>query len=268
MDPFRDSLIAGLIVFLIMILRKCSKLLNAHAGRTLLGRWPLPVVDLVEIDPLFAENELGVSRDIEVRFLGGASPSSPSTMESWILAVLSKRALNMFEFGTCTGHTTYVWGLNSSEQAKITTLTLTPDHFDSYQVEEGDDQNDMLNARNESRFQDFLYSNTPVEHKITQLFGDSKIFDPSPYENSMDLIFIDGSHAASYVMSDTSKALRMLKPGGIILWHDYHAHITPGVFKTLNTLCDQLNLKRITNTTLAYHRNDCVEQSYSIARAA
>ncbi len=61
----------------------------------------------------------------------------------------------------------------------------------------------------------------PEEEKITQLFCDSKHFDEKPYTGKMDLIFIDGSHAFSYVMSDSEKAFKMIAPNSIILWHDY-----------------------------------------------
>ena len=36
----------------------------------------------------------------------------------------------------------------------------------------------------------------------------------------MDLIFVDGAHSYEYVKNDTVKGLEMLRPGGIIAWHD------------------------------------------------
>ena len=44
-----------------------------------------------------------------------------SDYETWILSLMSKISLNIFEFGTCSGKTTYIMALNSPPQAKIKT---------------------------------------------------------------------------------------------------------------------------------------------------
>ena len=50
-----------------------------------------------------------------------------SDYESWIIASFSKISKNIFEFGTCSGKTTYLMALNSTNDAKITSITLDPD---------------------------------------------------------------------------------------------------------------------------------------------
>ena len=112
--------------------------------------------------------------------------------------------------------------------------------------------------RSESAFDSFIYSGTPVEHKITQLFRDSKRFDETPYLKQCDLIFIDGSHAYSYVKNDTEKGLRMLKEGGLLLWHDYRYRNleTRGVRQYLDELSETLPLIRLDETTIVAYRND------------
>lgn len=45
----------------------------------------------------------------------------------------------------------------------------------------------------------------------------------------MDVIFIDGDHGAEAVRHDTELARAIVRPGGIIIWHDYsnpEAHVT------------------------------------------
>jgi len=57
--------------------------------------------------------------------------------------------------------------------------------------------------------------------RIEQLFGDSTTFDFSAFENSIDLFFVDGFHTYANAIVDTRAAWRCLKPGGLIVWHDY-----------------------------------------------
>ena len=48
-----------------------------------------------------------------------------SDYETWILANLAKKSKNIFEFGTCSGKTTYIMALNSPKESKIKTITLS-----------------------------------------------------------------------------------------------------------------------------------------------
>jgi predicted O-methyltransferase YrrM len=65
------------------------------------------------------------------------------------------------------------------------------------------------------------YAGKDVVHKIHQLVGDSLTFDFSPYFNKVDLVFVDGGHRYEVVSSDTANALRMVRPGGVVVWHDF-----------------------------------------------
>jgi predicted O-methyltransferase YrrM len=160
----------------------------------------------------------------------------------------------MFEFGTCTGKTTYAWARNAPAGADVVTLTLAPTQAAAYTVEAGDDARDASRAIEETTHDRFYYTGTDVEGRVTQLFADSKQFDETPYLGRCDLIFIDGSHALSYVLSDSEKALRMCKPGGLILWHDYVGGRVPGVFQALNQLARKLPLINVAGTSLVAYR--------------
>ena len=89
------------------------------------------------------------------------------------------------------------------------------------------------------------------------LLGDSADFDFTPYENRMDMVFVDGSHAYSYVVNDTHVARRLLRDGrGVIVWHDYAdgpAAFT-GVVKALHEFQESdpyyRNMRRIQGTSL------------------
>ena len=212
-------------------------------------------VELHEFDPVFAPTPLGPGLATEVFFVGQVGVhGGTSDREAWVLSVLAKKARKMFEFGTCTGKTTYAWGRNSPADAKIVTLTLGPTQKKDYVVEGGDDERDSKRALKESSHESFYYSGTDVEPKITQLFIDSKHFDETPYAEQFDLIFVDGSHAYSYVISDSRKALRMCAPGGIVLWHDYSDRTTLDVLKGLNELSREVPLVQLAQTTLVAYR--------------
>lgn len=224
------------------------------------GMIPIAKISLPEVDTAF---ELGPSGPDPERAAvimigggdGGLIPASTSDFEAWILAVLAKRAHHLFEFGTCSGRTTYLWAANSPSDAKVTTLTLGPGQQSLYQASDADRPEDEDIALEESDFETFLYTESDVAHKVEQLFGDSKAFDESPYLGQMDLIFIDGSHAYSYVVSDTRKALRMIKSGGLILWHDYEGPLTGrGTDKALLGLAGELPLFHIDGTRMVGYR--------------
>lgn len=238
-----------------------------YRGKKLLGRLPIPTIGVERVDPVFVPNQMGPTLAAEVRMIGGVAVGGTSSLEAWILAALAKKSRRMFEFGTCTGRTTYAWAANSSDEAQITTLTLAPDEHEKYQHQGSDQRRDSRHALRESHFQQFYYSGTDVEPKVEQLYGDSKQFDPGPYTDTCDLIFIDGSHAYSYVVSDTEKALTMLAPGGLILWHDYRGpHQAAGVYRALNELSARLPLYRIADTSLVvYRKADVASQAVSTA---
>lgn len=222
-------------------------------------RGAIRIVPLHEFDGVFRQTELGPTPDAEVHFIGtGAGvPGGTSDREAWVLAALAKGRSTLFEFGTATGRTTYLFARNSPADARVHTLTLPPDAHDSYDAAGSDSGVAARRALDESRFTAFLYSGTDVEGKVNQLFGDSKALDITPWKGRCDLIFIDGSHAYSYVKSDTEKALEMVAPGGIILWHDYQPlrRSVRDVCRALDELARSHSLVRLSRTTLVAYRH-------------
>lgn len=245
-------LLAGLVV----ALRKLKTYREDRKKAGLLRPWPVPQIDLDRFDPRFATSPLGPRLDSEIRtiaayrVLGGISD-----LETWILCNLAKTAERILEIGTATGKTTYLLAANSPPSCRITTLTLKPEQAGDYKEAAGDDAGASRAAAAESAVASFFYADTPEAAKIEQLFGDSKDFDDGAHLERFDLIFVDGSHARSYVDSDSRKAIRMLKPGGIVLWHDYHGpRRAPGVFQSLNQLLGELPLRHLKGTSLVAYR--------------
>jgi predicted O-methyltransferase YrrM len=227
--------------------------------RAYAGTRAIPTVSIDAFDPSFRPGPYGPGLETEVSFVGRGSltvAGGTTDFEAWILAVLSKPAKLLFEFGTCTGKTAYLWARNSPPDARVVTVTLAPeDAPGTYRAGSGDDRRDSDTALAESTFTEFLYSGTDVAGKVTQLFGDSKALDIRPWAGQCDLVFVDASHAYSYVVSDSAKALELVRPGGVVLWHDYAGpHQSPGVRRALDELARQLPLAHIAQTSLVAYR--------------
>jgi predicted O-methyltransferase YrrM len=246
---------AAAVVFGVLWLQYRGRLYD-HLGRD--GRSPIPIVALDEFDDVFRQGPLGPTLESEVFFVGTGRgvPGGTSDREAWILAALARSRRSFFEFGTATGKTTYLLARNSPPDAEVVTITLPPHEREAYTPAAGDAGRAARKALAESAFTRFLYSGTPVEQKVTQLFGDSKALDTTPWRGRFDLIFVDGSHAYSYVMSDTALALEMLAPGGIIIWHDYRPfrRSMRDVRRALDELHARHGLVRLRETSMVAYR--------------
>lgn len=87
-----------------------------------------------------------------------------------------------------------------------------------------------------------------------QILGDTRKLDFEPW-GAFDIIFIDACHAYEWVLSDSRKSLKSLKPGGILIWHDFGNHNVPDVQRAVeefdrSELCGQV--MHVANTTVAY----------------
>ncbi|WP_172793635.1 tetratricopeptide repeat protein [Candidatus Desulfofervidus auxilii] len=72
------------------------------------------------------------------------------------------------------------------------------------------------------------YLEKELGHRVCQIYCDSRKWDISNYPPGFfDTILIDGGHTKDIVINDTRKAFRLLRQGGIVMWHDF----CPPVFK-------------------------------------
>lgn len=142
-----------------------------------------------------------------------------SCYELYVLCAIAKYkdVRRVFEIGTFTGNTIYHLALNTNPQTHLFTLDL-PRNAISNQLDQR-----VVHEYKKGILTGERFIGTPLHKKITQLYGDSKKLDFSPYFDSIDMIFIDGNHGYEYVKSDTLNALRMLRKSNksVIIWHDY-----------------------------------------------
>ena len=224
-------------------------------------------IDITEAHEIFSLKQIsnnlrGPKKEVIIKSFSISSNNEivgmTSDLEAWIIASLSKISKNIFEFGTCSGKTTYIMGLNSSDDTKIISLTLNPNEIDEVSKKNEDNKISFRNIINESIYSKFLFSGDEVEKKIEVIFKNSLYFNHKDYKNKMDLIFIDGGHTYSVVKSDSEKSFDMIKKNGIILWHDY----VPGkrsakdVVKYIHEISKNKKLYSIKGTSLVYCKNE------------
>lgn len=225
------------------VLRSIAEQLGLRAPRDSSTQLVIPSVqmDQVMCDP------------IDVRlFSPNPQNGNVTTAELVALIGLARRVVraSVFEIGTFNGRTTINLAGNLSEDTTVYTLDLPKDAVSrtSLPLDDADIQFIVKDKVGD------LFDRFSASGQIVQLLGDSGTFDFTPYYGAMDLVFVDGSHSYQYVLSDTRNALRMVRSGGIIVWHDYGAW--HGVTRALNeiTLAEPklAGARHIAGTTLVF----------------
>ncbi len=156
----------------------------------------------------------------------------------------------IIEIGTFDGRTSLNMAVNSPESSPLFTLDLPWGDETAFDVEEHEKA--FINKPQPgSRF---LASNEPSAKKITQLLGDSATFDWSDHFGKAGMVFVDGSHAYDYAKTDSETAMKLIRPNGTIIWHDYG--VWEGVTRALEEIEAEkkLGLKHIRGTSLVIWR--------------
>lgn len=196
-----------------------------------------PVLGSVSITEMIPPSNSKESQEILISapYYSEEGSDTRNIMELSVLAYLVRMtsASVVFEIGTFIGRTTRLFAQNTPPNAKIITLDLSQEDV-KHQI--GRDYKTVIEAG-----------------KIKQLYGDSRTFDFTPYHGICDFIWIDGNHDYSFVKSDTENALKLVKPGGWIGWHDYHQTARwSGVTKNIHELKKYYpGIRHIKNTTIA-----------------
>lgn len=158
--------------------------------------------------------------------------------------VASLAPSTIFEIGTYRGRTTHLLAA-CAPSSVVHTLDLAPE-----QMLEGGCFRELDGNLIGTAFR----TDPETMRRIVQHFGDSRQFDYRPFHGKVDLVFVDASHAYEAVLSDSAAALRMVRPGGAIIWDDYHPVHGPGVMKALAELSTTTPLVWIRGTRLALYR--------------
>lgn len=175
-------------------------------------------------------------------------PGSVTLDELFLLCALvrARRPKLMVEIGTASGRTTLNLAAHAPDEARVITFDL-PDHAAAAGEGAGPDFR-QFGLGQPGR----MFAGTPQAAKIEQVRADTTTYDWSALEGRVEFLFIDGSHTYEDVAKDGESALRMVKPGGLIVWHDYAQ--MPGVTRALNELLGRHKLVWLAETSLAVLR--------------
>ncbi|MCA9321410.1 MAG: class I SAM-dependent methyltransferase [Planctomycetes bacterium] len=161
------------------------------------------------------------AKELDIKNPGRRDPTTSTTLfelSCILMGLHHAGAKRIVEVGTFDGNTTLNLAANAGEDGRVVTLDLPLE-----------DQNPELALAVEGvernvtdrRIVGEQFQGRPEATRITQVFGDSAKLDWSKLDGPFDMAFIDGCHAYEYVKKDTENALSVLKPGALVMWHDY-----------------------------------------------
>jgi predicted O-methyltransferase YrrM len=92
--------------------------------------------------------------------------------------------------------------------------------------------------------------------QITQLQGDSKDVGRGWVYGLVDMVYIDGDHTHEGCMGDWLNWKNHIKPGGVVVFHDYKCVWGPGVETTVIAVAEEHEQIGLVDTTIAFRITD------------
>lgn len=170
------------------------------------------------------------------------------------IALITKflKPKKIFEFGTYNGMTTLQLALNAPKDCQIITLDL-PENASTKIPLSKIDTLVAKHFKNKFGTKTGSYFADRKDINIVQILKDSADFDPSPFKNSIDLIFIDAAHDYKNKKNDSENAFFMIKKRGVIIWDNYADVGNPDVTLYLYQLSKFKKIYHLKNTLLAVY---------------
>jgi predicted O-methyltransferase YrrM len=154
-------------------------------------------------------------------------------------------AKRILEVGTYDGFTALNLAANLDDDGEIYTVDLPQDK----QVR----LDGISNACSDFEIVGSKFRGEEEASIIRQLWADSTEADWHSFGSPFDLIVIDGSHDYPFVKSDSANAVKHVRPGGTVFWHDYGQF--PDVSRAVDELARNLPIVAIQGTRLACFRS-------------
>ncbi|MGH8048810.1 MAG: O-methyltransferase [Chthoniobacterales bacterium] len=200
----------------------------------------LPLRDIFDVVPDAATRPVTFQGIFEIPALSRNLPheaerytASTTLADSYVLALISSAFVKkqVLEVGTSYGESALLFALNSPDEASIVTLDIQTD-------------NPTVGMR---------FRGTAASKKIKPVCSTLTDLLPTLEPKSFDLIFIDGDHSHAGVMADTMAAIQLVRPGGVICWHDYSFMFRDDVVRALDEVHSMgiLNIQKIAYTNVS-----------------
>lgn len=208
----------------------------------------IPTVNLNKVFPELMEKG-GIYLE---NFLGHWGNVSIEELCKICLVVKFIKPKRILEIGTYNGMTTLQMALNAPRECITYTLDLPEGSF-----EEGTELDRYISTHFRTVFGTQMgeYFKKRDDLHIVQLIGDASTFDYSIINGSLDIVFIDAAHDYCHIKIDTENALRLLAPGGVIIWHNYLDITNPDVTRFLADLSLKYDLYHFRNTSIVVYWN-------------
>lgn len=130
---------------------------------------------------------------------------------AWLGHLAGKPGLNALEVGSYEGQSAQWFCRNL--------LTADDAHLTCVDTWAGGE--DMPEVKDDSLLNSFLKNTQLWDKKITCVRQRSDMALPKFQVETFDFAYIDGSHTAKSVLSDSVFVWRLVKPGGVVVWDDY-----------------------------------------------
>ena len=214
--------------------RECAHLISAWSS----GK--LPRVSIAKAFPGIENHSVSV-RKPESRVIGWSLDLQE--LIHLLTVVKLTGAKKIFEIGTYDGFTALNVAANLDDSGEIFTLDL-PQELEQSQLRSDGISNATISKAIGSKFRD-----EPEAKKIRQVWGDSTRLDWGKVGGPWDMILIDGCHDYAFVRNDSLNALKHIRPGGTIFWHDYGQCVD--VSRAVDELSAQYPIQAISGTRFA-----------------
>lgn len=168
----------------------------------------------------------------------------------FLCSLAKKGCTPIVEFGTFRGRTTYNLALNST--GEITTIDIGHELGKAIDVGANIEKHEYASH---TTGEIFLSAPPEIRDRIKSLRGDSTKLDYSHLYGKAGLVIVDGGHSYEVCKSDSEHALRMVRPGGVIVWDDYSPY-WPGVIRALDELSTRIKLYHLPHEKLVVHLAD------------
>lgn len=153
-------------------------------------------------------------------------------------------AKRILEIGTFDGFTALNLAANLEAGGEVCTVDLP---------QEGQASLPPISNASDPRIVGSQFRGETEVKQIRQYWADSTKANWSSFGSPFDLILVDGCHDYMYVKSDSANAVRHVRPGGTVFWHDYGQF--PEVSKAVDELARDYPIVAIMGTRFACFRS-------------